>query len=71
MKKLCHFIRACCVLHNIAHEDDLNFSSGMAPEVQEVTEDFPDHGQVSRGNFVRDRISQYIQTHINDGNPEL
>lgn len=24
-KKLCHFIRACCVLHNIANEDDLHF----------------------------------------------
>ncbi|XP_036329506.1 putative nuclease HARBI1 [Rhagoletis pomonella] len=25
MKKLCHFIGACCVLHNIANENDLEF----------------------------------------------
>ena len=31
-KKLCHFIRACCVLHNIANEDDLNFQFETSEE---------------------------------------
>lgn len=58
IKKLCHFIRACCVLHNIANEDDLNFTSEISPDVEE---EFLNHDQVSRGNSVRDEICQAMQ----------
>lgn len=26
MKKIVHFIRACCLLHNLANKDDLDFT---------------------------------------------
>lgn len=50
-KKLCHFIRACCVLHNdlefILEETDKNF--------EEISEQY---GQAPRGNAIRDQICQ-------------
>ncbi|XP_017470369.1 PREDICTED: putative nuclease HARBI1, partial [Rhagoletis zephyria] len=58
MEKLCHFVRACCVLHNIASEDDLEFICEVAPDIiEEVTT----RGEISRGNSVRDHICQQLQ----------
>ncbi|XP_017481300.1 PREDICTED: putative nuclease HARBI1 [Rhagoletis zephyria] len=62
MEKLCHFIRACCVLHNIANEDDLDFICDTSPD---VTDDFTAHGDISRGNHVRDPICQEIELRRN------
>lgn len=58
MRKLCHFIRACCVLHNLANENDLTFS----------TEDTPDpfHYDAvdnSTGKFVRDKVCDELHLH--------
>lgn len=58
IKKLCHFIRACCVLHNIANEDDLNFTSEISPDDEE---EFLNHDQVFRENSVRYEICQAMQ----------
>lgn len=33
MDKLCHFIRACCVLHNLASDTDLNFEYSEENEI--------------------------------------
>lgn len=65
IKKLCHFIRACCVLHNIANESDLEFTSDISPDIDE---EFPDHDQLSRGNSVRDAIMDEIQNQMSEKN---
>ncbi|XP_017469591.1 PREDICTED: uncharacterized protein LOC108361483 [Rhagoletis zephyria] len=51
-RKLCHFIRACCVLHNIANESDLEFSPEVLIEERAENE----CGETARGNSVRDAI---------------
>lgn len=33
MDKLCHFVRACCVLHNLANDTDLNFQCSAEVEM--------------------------------------
>lgn len=56
--KLCHFIRSCCVLHNLANEDDLQFSTS---EVED--DDIPhneQYGETSKGNAVRNAICNEI-----------
>ncbi|XP_036322314.1 putative nuclease HARBI1 [Rhagoletis pomonella] len=62
MKKLCHFVRACCVLHNIADEGDLEFTAEATPE---LNEEIAVHGEVARGNSVRDSICRDIQLRRN------
>lgn len=60
IKKLCHFIRACCVLHNIANDDDLMF----CPEDKEEEEENFNHKQSedrSNGNLIRDNICRELQ----------
>lgn len=57
-KKLCHFIRACCVLHNIANEDDLDFIPEDTPE---DTVDTTHDGESPRGNIIRDAIYLEMQ----------
>ncbi|XP_017467329.1 PREDICTED: putative nuclease HARBI1 [Rhagoletis zephyria] len=54
-KKVCHFIRACCVLHNIAKEDDLEF---VMQDEEGVLGYVPE--QISRGNAVRNTICQQL-----------
>lgn len=57
-KKLCHFIRACCVLHNIAAETDLEFILEETDEnFEEISEQY---GQAPRGNAIRDQICQEL-----------
>ncbi|XP_055844445.1 putative nuclease HARBI1 [Episyrphus balteatus] len=54
--KICHFIRACCVLHNMTSEDDLNFA--LEPEeVQTETVELQ-MGDIAKGNVVRNKICQ-------------
>ncbi|XP_036329444.1 putative nuclease HARBI1 [Rhagoletis pomonella] len=62
MEKLCHFIRACCVLHNIANEDDLDFEEERTTEQTNV---FANQADGPRGNAFRDAICQNIQHNLN------
>ncbi|XP_017473576.1 PREDICTED: putative nuclease HARBI1 [Rhagoletis zephyria] len=62
MKKICHFVRDCCVLHNIADEEDLEFTAKATPE---FNEEITVHGEVARGNSVRDPICRDIQLRRN------
>ncbi|XP_017471897.1 PREDICTED: putative nuclease HARBI1 isoform X1 [Rhagoletis zephyria] len=52
IKKLCHFIRACCVLHNLANEDDIEYS----PESEVVESNENEPTVSSRRNLRRDLI---------------
>lgn len=60
MKLLCHFIRACIVLHNLSDSDDLDF---LYPEVLEGNQDMPQvplDGPLQNGNLMRDAICQNL-----------
>lgn len=61
IKKLCHFIRACCVLHNLADEDDIEFILETSPE---ENDEYPGHDEVSKGNNVRDPICENMQIRL-------
>lgn len=59
IKKLFHFVRACCVLHNIADQNDLNF----VEEEDEENASFAEIDQpvdTLRGNAVRDPICRNL-----------
>ena len=61
-KKLCHFIRACCVLHNIANEDDLNFQF----ETSEEPVSLISHShEVENGKTLRDQICRELPRNTN------
>lgn len=69
IKLLCHFIRACIVLHNIADESDLPFVLADEPndDFNETTDDVPQNG-----NSLRDTICQSIwniRRHVDHGHP--
>lgn len=62
VKLLCHFIRACIVLHNIADEVDLPF---IYDEVQ--ADEVPDIEVANlpqSGNLLRDAICQQLWNNI-------
>ncbi|XP_058987718.1 putative nuclease HARBI1 isoform X1 [Musca domestica] len=64
VKKLCHFIRACCVLHNLANENDFDFD--------EISEEEPEvdvssgHQDMSANNARRDILCLEIRKNITD-----
>lgn len=58
--RLCHFIRACCVLHNLGHSADINIFNNEDP----ITDDQPDveqpHFQLHAPYTIRDEICHQI-----------
>ncbi|XP_036340414.1 putative nuclease HARBI1 [Rhagoletis pomonella] len=60
VEKLCHFIRTCCVLHNIANQDDLEFHMGETSETEEGVEGYVHTSANLRGNTVREAVSREI-----------
>ncbi|XP_037955962.1 uncharacterized protein LOC119685677 [Teleopsis dalmanni] len=61
VEKPCHFIRACCVLHNLANENDLEFTfSEQSEEDNDVNNHIP-----FRLSIVRDSIWNELQTENN------
>lgn len=55
IKKLCHFIRACYVFHNLANENDFIFTEDVIYD-QENNAETELTVETLRGNLVRDAI---------------
>lgn len=52
IEKLCHFIRACCVLHNLANEDDFDFDTNINVE--------PDDDVFNQGTMSNYSLRDYL-----------
>lgn len=66
IEKLCHFIRACCVLHNIANENDLDFLLQEEPQhenLENLVENL--QGEAQSGRALRDLICQQLWNEYN------
>ncbi|KAI8122321.1 putative nuclease HARBI1 [Lucilia cuprina] len=64
VKKLCHFIRACCVLHNIASENDLDFIYENSETNSHEVVILPQEEHIT-GNAFRQLICSEIQKNSN------
>ncbi|XP_073811744.1 uncharacterized protein [Musca autumnalis] len=58
IEKLCHFLRACCVLHKLANEEDFTYQSNDDDEPEDELE--PHQGIVS-SSALRDSLCQQLQ----------
>lgn len=63
MQKICHFVRACCVLHNIANNNEIQYEDGS--DIEENEGASLDHIEIARGNSVRDPLCQHLHTIYN------
>lgn len=58
IETLCHFIRACCVLHNLSDQTDLEMFEDRVPEENEEPVNY--EGREENGRALRDEICAYI-----------
>lgn len=65
MKKIrfiCHFIRAACVLHNVALDDNFNVNMNNEPVEMEENFGLPDEDDVEdmAAGAIRDRVANAL-----------
>lgn len=65
MKLLCHFIRACMVLHNLSDFDDLDFTTEEPQFDNDEYFNFvvADNGPLD-GNIARNEICEYLSNSV-------
>lgn len=61
-ERICHFIRACCVLHNIANKEDTSIFQSEIPveDDQPETITFSGNPTVHTGKHIRDEICRQM-----------
>lgn len=57
MKIICHFARACCVLHNLANKNDIEVLHEPMVDIADVIDGREDNG---RGRALRDELCRQL-----------